>query len=89
MNLIGRQNSKNVSSLLLFSFDFLREERNCKKRADPLQKFFLSFLSFESALYTEREIKALLEEYIPCLQTNNKRRAKKDLRWTWTRAVRD
>ena len=54
MNLIGRQNSKNVSSLL-FSFDFLREERS-KKRADPLQKFFLSFLSFATrSLHRERD----------------------------------
>jgi len=54
MNLIGRQNSKNVFSLL-FSFDFLREERS-KKRADPLQKFFLSFLSFATrSLHRERD----------------------------------
>ena len=53
MNLIGRQNSKNVFSLL-FSFDFL--QKRSKKRADPLQKFFLSFLSFATrSLHRERD----------------------------------
>ena len=64
----------------LFSSFFLIffEKREAKKGQILFKNSSCLFSLLQRALYTEREIKALFkEEYIPCLQTNNKRRAKK------------